>query len=702
MIFDLHEYTLHGSDIDAWNTETRKRSLMRFLAVFAPTVIIFSIFNIIAGNYVIGYLEASLAVSAFISWKGIQHLKLSTMEQAAVAQIAILTYAFLFFNAVGNNAYIWSMAFPFFATYLLGIQRGIKWIIGFALITSSTSFMLWQMGQQLYWPWEMAPYFLVDYGIIALLAYFFFLQTEKYAQLLKKLTLQSKADADALIESQNRYQALLKSSLHAIMITDAKSVILDVNHAFEAVTGYSAEEARGNKPSILHSNKQDQTFYQQMWHTISTHGQWEGEIWNKRKNGETYPEHLSISAIHNSQGEVVNYVGIFSDISEKLSIEEQLRQSQKMEAVGTLVGGIAHDFNNMLAGMTGNLYLAKQKVQQQPDVLQKLISIEQLSRRAADMIQQLLTFARKGIVSKKAMSLTPFIKESMRFFHTTLPENINIIENICTENLPIHGDNTQIHQILMNLINNARDAVEGLHEPRITIGLKPFTADKLFLTSHPYFKQHAYAHLSISDNGSGIGKETIAHIFEPFYTTKEQGKGTGLGLSMVYGAIQTHDGFVEVDSTEDQGTTFNLYIPLIEGCETASQASPQETTCKGQNELILIADDEPVVRETMNEVLQSLGYRTLMAEDGLMALELFKQHQQDIDLALLDVVMPHLGGVQLATRIKAIQSKLPIIFLTGYDKEHVLNGSKPLNNTAILTKPISLDVLSQKIRQMLG
>jgi len=485
------------------------------------------------------------------------------------------------------------------------------------------------------------------------------------------------------------------------MITDANSVILDVNHAFESVTGYTAQEVQGKKPSILHSNKQDLNFYQQMWHAINRVGQWEGEIWNKRKNGDIYPEHLSISAIYDCKGEVINYVGIFSDISEQQSMQEQLRQSQKMEAIGTLVGGIAHDFNNMLAGMVGNLYLAKQKVQQQPDVLQKLISIEQLSSRAADMIQQLLTFARKGIVSKETMPLTAFIQESMVFFHTTLPENIKLNEDICTENLSIHGDNTQIHQILMNLINNARDAVEGLHEPCITISLKPFTADETFLVSHPYFKKEAYAHLSISDNGHGIGKEKIAHIFEPFYTTKEQGKGTGLGLSMVYGAIQTHDGFVEVDSIEDQGTTFNLYIPLVEDSQTSTPSVQKETTCKGKNELILIADDEPVVRETMADVLQSLGYKVLMAEDGLMALELFKQKQGQIDLALLDVVMPHLGGVQLATRIKAIQADLPIIFLTGYDKEQVLNGSEALENTDILTKPINLDVLSQRIRQML-
>ena len=350
--------------------------------------------------------------------------------------------------------------------------------------------------------------------------------------------------------------------------------------------------------------------------------------------------------------------------------------------------------------MTGNVYLAKKSVQQQPDVLQNLVSIDQLSRRAADMIQQLLTFARKGMVSKKELPLTPFMTELMRFFQTTMPENIHIKQDICMEPLSIYGDSTQIHQILMNLINNARDAVEDVHAPCITITLKAFTADKTFIAAHPDCNSASYAHLCISDNGSGINTEHLEHIFEPFYTTKEQGKGTGLGLSMVYGAVHTHDGFVDVDSCIGQDTTFHLYFPLI---ETTAETQPvqQQRSIEGQGELILIADDEDMARETMAEVVKAMGYRVVTAADGLIAVDVFKQHQQEISLALLDVVMPHLGGVQLAKRIKNMNADLPIIFLTGYDREHVLNGNEALENTEILSKPVNFNTLSHSIRQML-
>ncbi len=255
--------------------------------------------------------------------------------------------------------------------------------------------------------------------------------------------------------------------------------------------------------------------------------------------------------------------------------------------------------------------------------------------------------------------------------------------------------------MLANLVNNALDAVEGVGKPCITIKLEPFQTDDTFIENHSYFKAGDYALLSVADNGMGIPEHQLEHMFEPFFTTKEQGKGTGLGLSMVYGAVKTHHGFVEVDSSPGKGSTFHIYIPLLKQRERAVDSVQKLEATEGQSELILVANDEQVIREVIAEVLESMGYRVIMAADGLEAFEIFKAHKQDISIALLDMIMAHMGGVQLARQIRTIKPELPVIFLTGYDKEHVLGGDGAIVNSEVLTKPVNFDALSYCIRKML-
>ncbi|MDQ6950027.1 MAG: PAS domain S-box protein [Mariprofundales bacterium] len=504
-------------------------------------------------------------------------------------------------------------------------------------------------------------------------------------------------------ESLRKLSSAIEQAGESVLITDKAGIIEYVNPAFVKITGYSAEEAIGQTPRILKSGNHDATFYASMWQSISRGCVWHGKVIDKRKDGSYFPAMLTISSILNENDEITHFVGLHADLTEQENLEQQFYQAQKMEAIGTLVGGIAHDFNNILAGMTGNLYLAKQRVKNDPDILNKLTTVEQLSMRAADMIAQLLTFARKGIIRMKAMPLTPLIKESMKFLRTSTPENIAMHEYICSDTLPIKGDATQLHQVLMNLINNACDAVEGVDDPCITIRLKMFSPDKDFAKAHPDATAASYVHLSVEDNGCGIPKPLHEHLFEPFFTTKEQGKGTGLGLSMVYGAITSHHGFVELDSAPNKGAAFHIYLPLLEQQQASELTTPAQTEASaGHGELILLADDECCVRETTAEVLEMLGYEVLEATDGLKALELCEKRRDDISLALLDVVMPHCGGMQLAEKIRAFQPDMPVIFMTGYDKQHVLGGDAPLANSEILTKPVNFDDLSHRIRQLLG
>ncbi|MDX8405877.1 MAG: PAS domain S-box protein [Mariprofundus sp.] len=691
------------SNIESWNIETRIKSLTHFLAIFGPTVAMFSIFNLQAGNLIIGYLEATLAISALLTWRATRTLTLSVLEQLTVLQIAILTYAFLFFNAVGDIAYIYTMAFPFFISYLLGVRRGIKWIIALTAASTLTGLYLWQQGVQLYWPWEKAHYIFLAYIITTILAYFFSLQTERYVDLLKRMMVQSRKDEKALLKSESRYRALLQSSLHAIIITDSHGNILDVNRAFEEVTGYHGPEVIGKKPSMLRSDRHDITFYEHILSSIKEKGQWQGEVWSRRKSGELYPSFLSVSGIYNHKGVITNHVGIFHDISERISLEQQLRQAQKMEAVGIMVGGIAHNFNNMLAGITGNIYLARMDLQDKVDIEQTLDKAEAISFRAADMIQQLLAFASKARVSMQEVELCSMIRNHAQLLTAGVPENIVLHQDIGKEKLPVKADVTQLLQVIMNLINNATDATESIPQPAIFINLQRFDADDSFCQARPHVKHRAYAHLSIRDNGCGIDSEHLEHIFEPFFTTKEPDRGTGLGLSMLFGSVQMHQGFVEVESQINRGSTFHIYLPLLATAETRQQVKPLPPVIKEPvaGEMVLIADDEAEVLEVMSRVIKSMGYRVLEARDGVEAMQQFTNYQHQINLALLDVVMPHCGGVELARQIRELNPALPVIFLTGYDKEQVLQEGDKLAGSRVLTKPADLQLLRQTIDQAL-
>ncbi|GAV21459.1 two-component system, cell cycle sensor histidine kinase and response regulator CckA [Mariprofundus micogutta] len=504
----------------------------------------------------------------------------------------------------------------------------------------------------------------------------------------------------AMVEYENRLRMLSSSVEQAgesIIITDLKGTIEYVNPSFTRMTGYTAEEVLGENPRILKSGNQSAEYYEELWETISSGKIWHSSIMDRRKDGSQYPAIMSISPIVNDKGEITHYVGIQQDMTDHEELERQFQQAQKMEAIGTLVGGIAHDFNNMLAGMIGNLYLAKKKLKQQPEVLQKLTSVEEISFRAADMIKQLLAFARKDQISMKSIPLTSFIKETIKFLHASVPENISVQQDVCGESLQIKGDATQLHQVLMNLMNNARDALEGTKNPCISIRLAPFHADEMFIKNHSNFKLGNYAHLSIEDNGSGIQAHQIDHLFEPFFTTKEEGKGTGLGLAMVFGAVKTHRGVVDVESVEGKGATFHVYIPLFESTRSVLDSPKQQLVIQGRGETILLVDDQQQITDTGKEVLESLGYHVLIAADGQQALNLFEAHLDEIDLIIIDVVMPVMGGIEAAGLIRRRKPQVKIMMSTGYDKNTQFN----LEDEVILRKPFAISEMSQLIRNVL-
>lgn len=509
-------------------------------------------------------------------------------------------------------------------------------------------------------------------------------------------------------EEMLRLAATAFETHEAIIITDPRGTIVSVNPAFTEITGYESDEAIGQSTKILASGKHDIRFFNQMWATLIHNERWEGEIINRRKNGELYTEQLTVTAVKDREGNIRNYIGVFSDISERKKLEDQLRQTQKMEAVGTLVGGIAHEFNNMLVGISGNIYLAKEKSDRGGDTYHKLERAETMCFRAAGMIRKLLVFAGKDFIDHKqqTIDMKPWLDEGLKLAGSALTAKTQLLcESNHHEELLVTADPTQLQQILVNLLNNARDASAECENPRIRIALDAGTVSNEFLQRHKRFNGNKYVCLTVQDNGTGIKEEKLEKIFEPFFTTKEVGKGTGLGLSVIQGLVQSLYGAIEVESEAGKGTSFHIYLPRhhqqkVEPPDTDQKQSHQPVE-RGHGETILFADDEPEVLKMTSEVLEELGYNVLPVHNGEEATRLFEMRKGSIDMLLLDVMMPQLSGPEAARKIRASAPDIPLLFCTGYSADEMRDEMDDLSNFHLIGKPMQISELSQIIRKLL-
>ena len=497
---------------------------------------------------------------------------------------------------------------------------------------------------------------------------------------------------------------ILESVPDLVFLKDTKGVYTGCNHAFCTLVGKASEaDVIGCTDFDFFESEQAKQFIEHDKRILTQGESLRSEAWVAYPDGRKGLFDTLKSPYRNEQGELLGLIGISRDITDIKDLEAQFHQAQKMEAIGTLVGGIAHDFNNILAAMTGNMYLAKRSMLQgnTPAAVAKVERIEGLSDKAATMIAQLLSFSRKGVVQKKALSMRVFVQESLLLAKVTIPENIHVQHDIEDTPMMVHADSSQLQQVLMNLLNNARDAVEGRREPTITVKLETCTPSETFKQKHGFGHVDRLVHLCVQDNGYGIAEEDVEHIFDPFFTTKDVDKGTGLGLSMVYGAIQSHHGVIEVESKQGEGASFHVYLPIIKPSLNKKHTAPDIRMTAAKGEVILLADDEVEVRQATAEVLETMGYRVFQASDGEQALSVFKEHYQDITLVMVDVVMPKLGGIQLVQALREIKVQVPVILMTGYDRNNVLKTGGMPAQSKILTKPIHFDVLQATIAQLL-
>ena len=504
--------------------------------------------------------------------------------------------------------------------------------------------------------------------------------------------------AEELVRKLSR---AVEQSADTVLITNRSGVIEYVNPAFEALTGYSRDEACGKTPRILKSGEQDAETYQELWKTILAGNAYRGIMVNRKKNGELYYVEESICPVRDTDGQITHFIANGRDLTDRMRLEAQLLQAQKMDAIGRLAGGVAHDFNNLLTIITSYSELAMDAVPEGSALESKIHEILLAARRAAELTRQLLAFSRKQPQALRVVELNPIIAGIAK----TLPRLIG--EDIEFTFLPGEGlgrvkvDALQIEQVLMNLAANARDAMpQGGH---LRIETSKVVLDSEYINSKPaVIPPGPYALITVTDDGAGIPRENLPHIFEPFYTTKPAGKGTGLGLATVYGIIKQNKGFIWVYSERGAGTVFKIYLP----CANAAVFSAEEEVAKNEtitrgSETLLLVEDEYAVRQATAEFLRLQGYQVIEAKDGLEALSVAARHPSKIDIIVSDVVMPNMSGGELAKALERVRPDARFLFVSGYAGKTVLDHRVVDLETNFLQKPYTLRQLSAKIRAAL-
>jgi len=497
---------------------------------------------------------------------------------------------------------------------------------------------------------------------------------------------------------RERLMLAIEQSDETILITDPDGAIEYVNPAFERITGYTRAEAMGQNPRIIKSDEHDEAFYKEMWEVL-THGEtWSGRIVNKKKDGTLFTEEATISPIRDASGKIINYVAVKRDVTNEIQIEEQLRMSQRMESVGLLAGGIAHDFNNLLQVIQGSGDLVLSEMPKESPWREDIEQVHRAAERAAELTRQLLAFSRRQVIQPVDLNLNQLVENLLKMIRRLIGENINLKFLPESEVGTICADSGQIEQVLMNLCINARDAMPQGGE--LTIETENIQINSEFVKTYTWANVGCYVLLTVTDTGCGITKEQIHHIFDPFFTTKQVGKGTGMGLAMVYGIVKQHEGYINVYSEFGQGTKFRIYLPLVERDAVVADRSIQ-TDILGGTETILVAEDEEMVLNLLARMLRRAGYTVLTAKDGREALRVFEEHADDIDGAIFDVVMPHMGGKDAMEQILKVRPDLPHLYASGYSEAVVLDHFVQKKDLQLIRKPYERETLLRKVREVL-
>jgi two-component system, cell cycle sensor histidine kinase and response regulator CckA len=522
------------------------------------------------------------------------------------------------------------------------------------------------------------------------------LHVVQYALFLRKHRTEYRQAEDQL----RKLSRAVEQSADIVVITDTEGTIEYVNPAFYQLTGLSPDEVIGRKPNILKSGEHTAAFYRELWQTITAGKVFRGVLVNRKKNGELFYAEKTITPVRDAAGSITHFISNDRDISDRHKLEAQLRQSQKMDAIGQLAGGVAHDFNNLLMVISSYAELSLDHLGAEHPLRHHVSEILKASRSAADLTRQLLTFGRKQVQSLQSLDLNTVLAEIGRMLPRLIGEDIKLLLNLGQKVGRIKADPVQMEQVLLNLAVNARDAMPNGGE--LTIETSTIILEEAYVHTKPMVPIGGYTLLTVTDSGEGISPKDLPHIFEPFFTTKAHGKGTGLGLATVYGIVKQSGGFVWVYSEPGHGTTFKIYLPSLEAAPAAIMVPKAINNMElNGSETVLFVEDDAAVRNATTQYLRGKGYTVLEASDGQEAVQMASQTSGRIDLMVADVVMPNMSGCQAAEQILKFRPEMKILYVSGYAdrtlERHGIRDHAPV----FLQKPYTLNMLGWKVKNLL-
>jgi two-component system, cell cycle sensor histidine kinase and response regulator CckA len=504
----------------------------------------------------------------------------------------------------------------------------------------------------------------------------------------------------ALRESEEKYRTILENIEDGYYEVDVAGNLTFFNEAACRMLGYSREELAGMNNRKYTSEENAKKIYRTFNEVYRTGAPAKGFDWEiLRKDGTKRSIESSVSLIKNDSDQPVGFRGIVRDITERKELENQLRQAQKMEALGTLAGGIAHDFNNLLQAISGYTQLLLWGKSGDESGTHELREIERAAGRAAALIRQLLAFSRKVEGQRRPVDLNREIMDVEKVLHRTIPKMIDIEIHLSEDLRAVRADPIQMEQILLNLGSNAADAMPD--GGTLKIESQNASLDEEYCRNHIGAAPGEYVLLTVTDTGYGMDRETVQHIFEPFFTTKEIGRGTGLGLASVYGIVKSHGGYIACQSEVNRGTAFKIYLPAIVKNDEKSEGPTDRKAPRGGNETILVVDDELSVREFAERILRRFGYRVLLARSGEEALEIYRKMREEIDLVILDLGMPGMGGYACLRELLAIDPSLGVMIASGYAIDARMKETLQSGVAGYIGKPYQFRELLAKVRAAL-
>jgi PAS domain S-box-containing protein len=498
-------------------------------------------------------------------------------------------------------------------------------------------------------------------------------------------------------EERARLSSAVEQAAESIVITDPEGILVYVNPAFERVTGYGRDEVLGRNLRALMSGPSDADLDPAPWTSLARGESWSGCAVHKRKDGTLVREEVTISPVRDAAGRIVNHVGVLRDVTYERQIEAELRQAQKMEAMGRLAGGVAHDFNNILTIITGRCQILMRREAENAALRRELDLISSAANRAAALTRQLLIFSRKEVVNPRVLDLGALAANLEKMLGRLIGEHIELVIVQEPGLGHVKADPGQLEQVLMNLAVNGRDAMPT--GGRLTIATAD--VDEAHARRHAGAAPGPYVMLAVTDTGCGIPLDILPRIFEPFFTTKGPEKGTGLGLATVYGIIKQSGGDISVESEPGKGTTFRILLPRVDEPVAAPENLGAHPGALRGSETILCAEDEDEVRALAREILRINGYTVLEARHGRDALEIAGRHSGPIHLLLTDVVMPQVGGPALARQLLRDRPEIKVLYVSGYTDDEVLSHGVAQGSVAFLQKPFTAVALLREIREVL-